>query len=84
MKRERNGSNSKSPKRPARSERLEIGQNIHDTQQDRIGVIKDFACQYSHPKAQPVYTYLIQWQDGQIQAVMESALDGDFGLELVD
>ena len=49
-----------------------------------MGVITDYACQYAHPKAQPVYNYLIRWQDGQIQAVTETALEGDFGLTLVE
>jgi hypothetical protein len=44
----------------------------------------DYACQYAHPKAQPVYNYLIRWQDGQIQAITETALAREFGLDLVD
>ena len=47
-------------------------------------MILDFACQYAHPKAQPVYSYLIRWQDGQVSAVTEAAFGGDAGLELVD
>ena len=67
-----------------RSEPLEIGQEIMDVRENRSGVITDFACQYAHPKAQPVYNYLIQWQDGQIQAITESALEGGFGLKIAD
>jgi hypothetical protein len=71
-------------KKATRSEPLEIGQEIHDVREDRKGIITDYACQYAHPKAQPVYNYLIRWQDGQIQAVTETALEGDFGLTVVE
>ena len=67
-----------------RSEPLEIGQEVIDVRDNRSGVITDFACQYAHPKAQPVYNYLIRWQDGQVQAVTESAFKGEHGLQLVD
>jgi hypothetical protein len=66
------------------SEPLQIGQEIIDVQENKSGVITDCACQYAHPKAQPVYNYLIRWQDGQIQAISESALQGDFGLKIAD
>ena len=65
-----------------RDEPLEIGQQVVDIRENRSGVIKDYACQYAHPKPAPVYNYLIQWQDGQIQAITETALNGDFGLKL--
>ena len=67
-----------------RNEPLEIGQEIIDVRDNRSGVITDFACQYAHPKAQPVYNYLIKWQDGQIQAITETALEGGFGLKIAD
>jgi hypothetical protein len=67
-----------------RSDPLEIGQEIRDLRDDKVGVITDYACQYAHPKAQPVYNYLIRWQDGQISAITETALEGDFGLVLVE
>jgi hypothetical protein len=44
----------------------------------------DCACQYAHPKAQPVYNYLIRWEDGQVQAFTETALAKQFGLELAE
>ena len=67
-----------------RNEPLEIGQEIIDVRENKSGVITEYACQYAHPKAQPVYNYLIRWQDGQIQAITETALQGDFGLKIAD
>jgi len=67
-----------------RNEPLEIGQEIIDVRENKSGVITESACQYAHPKAQPVYNYLIRWQDGQIQAITETALQGDFGLKIAD
>jgi hypothetical protein len=67
-----------------RNEPLEIGQEIIDVRENKSGVITESACQYAHPTAQPVYNYLIRWQDGQIQAITETALQGDFGLKIAD
>ena len=64
--------------------RLETGQKLRDVQENSVGVVLEFACQYAHPKAQPVYSYLIRWQDGQVQALSEQAFFGDRGLETVD
>jgi hypothetical protein len=64
--------------------RLEAGQKVRDAQDDSVGVVLDFACQYAHPKAQPVYSYLIRWPDGQIRAYTEAAFFGDERFELVD
>lgn len=61
--------------------RLGVGDEIHDSQDSRAGVVLDTACQYSHPKAQPVYSYLVRWDDGQVQAISEAALSPEFGLE---
>jgi hypothetical protein len=58
-------------------ERLDVGRKIHDTRENRIGVVLDTARQYSHPKAQPVYNYLVRWEDGQVQAISEHALRDD-------
>jgi hypothetical protein len=44
----------------------------------------DYACQYAHPKADPVYSYLIKWDDGQVQALSEAAVGGPFGIEPLD
>jgi hypothetical protein len=63
---------------------LPAGQKVRNRYNDMVGVILDSACQYAHPKAQPVYSYLIRWQDGQVQALSEGAFYGDFGIELVD
>ena len=64
--------------------RLAAGQKVRDLHDRSVGVILDYACQYAHPKAQPVYSYLIRWQDGQVRAVTEAAFTGDATLELVD
>ena len=63
---------------------LETGQKVRDSQNSSTGVVLDCACQYAHPKADPVYSYLIRWQDGQVQAVTESAFEGSLGLRVVD
>ena len=65
-------------------ERLEAGQKVRDAHNDSTGVVLEYACQYAHPKADPVYSYLIRWQDGQVQAVTETAFDGSLGLQVVD
>lgn len=66
------------------SQRLEAGQKIRDVQNNSVGTILDFACQYAHPKADPVYSYLIRWEDGQVQALTETAFGGRDGLEILD
>ena len=63
--------------------RLDVGRRIRDTRNEQEGVVLDYACQYPHPKADPVYSYLIKWEDGQIQAISETALRGG-PLELID
>ena len=65
-------------------DRLEAGQKILDSQNNSTGVVLEYACQYAHPKADPVYSYLIRWQDGQVQAVTETAFDGSLGLQIID
>ena len=69
---------------PRRAERLEVGQRILDPEDSRFGRVLDCACQYSHPKAPPIYSYLVRWEDGQINAISESALVGDNSLRPVD
>ena len=71
------------PRRPRAIEPLEAGRRIRDTRAERDGVVLDLACQYAHPKADPVYNYLVRWDDGQITAISEMALEGH-GLELLD
>lgn len=63
---------------------LEVGQKVRDGRGDGIGVVLEFACQYAHPKAPPVYSYLVRWADGQVAAYTEAAFGGEDGLELVD
>ena len=65
-------------------EPLAVGCGIRDTKERKNGVVVDFACQYAHPKAKPVYNYLVRWEDGQVQAICESALSRVYGLETVD
>ncbi len=72
---------SKKP-RPTRArvhEPFEIGRTIKDTRNDQVGVVLDCACQYAHPKAAPVYSYLVRWDDGQVHALSESAFSGGHG-----
>ena len=66
------------------TDRFEAGQKVRDGHDDMLGVVLDYACQYAHPKAPPIYSYLIRWQDGQVSAVSETAFGGDSGLEAVD
>jgi hypothetical protein len=63
---------------------LRIGQKVRDVRERKVGVVTECASQYAHPKAQPVYNYLIRWEDGQVQAITETALAKQFGLELAD
>ena len=63
---------------------LQAGQKLRNRQSDMLGEILESACQYAHPKADPVYSYLIRWQDGQIQALSEGAFQGDYGVEIID
>jgi hypothetical protein len=63
---------------------IEVGRKIRDNGSNRTGLILDYACQYAHPKAEPVYNYLVRWDDGQIQAFSSAALEGRYGLELLD
>lgn len=66
------------------SEPLPSGQKIRDRVDRRFGVVMDHACQYAHPKAAPVYSYLVRWQDGQVQALSEAAFNMRDGVEPVD
>ena len=65
-------------------EPLEAGQKIRDIQTDTVGEIVEYACQYAHPKADPVYSYLVRWEDGQVNALSESAFNGSHGYEIID
>ncbi|HXV76258.1 MAG TPA: hypothetical protein VD788_08060 [Candidatus Polarisedimenticolaceae bacterium] len=57
---------------------------MRDRRTDRTGTIVEIARQYSHPKADPVFNYLIRWEDGQIQAVSEQAFSRGYDLEPAD
>ena len=57
---------------------------MRDRGTSRTGEILDFACHYAHPKADPSYNYLIRWEDGQVEAFLSIALEGRYGLELLD
>jgi hypothetical protein len=65
-------------------EPFQIGREVRDRAANRTGTILDLARQYSHPKAEPVFSYLIRWDDGQVQAFSEQAFSSSHGLELVD
>lgn len=69
---------------PPRHEPLSVGQRVRDRQLEREGTIVDIACQYAHPKADPVYNYLVRWDDGQVQAFGASAFEFGHGLEVMD
>jgi len=60
---------------------LAVGQRILDQRLQRQGTVIDVARQYAHPKADPVFHYLVRWDDGQVQALGEAVFDGDYGLE---
>lgn len=51
---------------------------------DQEGVVLDFACQYAHPKADPVYSYLVRLDDGQVVAISQAALSREGGYEVID
>lgn len=63
---------------------LETGTQLRDGRGDRIGTVLEVACQYAHPKAEPVYNYLVRWDDGQVEAFTEAVLDGSHELEIVE
>jgi hypothetical protein len=72
------------PRARRRIEQLEVGQKIRDTRHQQEGVVVDSACQYAHPKADPVYSYLVRWEDGQVLAISEAALSREHGIEVLD
>ena len=84
LKRVKRGPGSRQKRRQFVSTKLEVGQTIRDTRNEQEGTIVDCACQYAHPKADPVYSYLVKWEDGQVLAISEAALSGDTGFEPVD
>ena len=65
-------------------EPLSTGVRIRDVQFDREGEIVDVARQYTHPQAAPIFNYLVRWQHGQVQALGESALQANHGIEILD
>jgi len=71
-------------KRFGHLEPLADGQKFLDPSDRRTGIVTQHACQYSHPKADPVYSYLVRWEDGQVSAVSETAFTENHGLQLVD
>lgn len=83
MKRWRNDPADASHK-PMRLEPLESGRVIRDLRHGLTGVVVDHACQYAHPTADPVYSYLVRWEDGQVRALSEAALASGQGYEVVD
>ena len=63
---------------------FDAGAQIYDQRTRRAGTITDHACQYAHPKADPVFSYLVRWEDGQVQALSEFAFRNGHGLEVLD
>ena len=69
---------------PRSEEPLAVGQRVRDLRLHRQGSVIDVARQYAHPKAAPVFHYLVRWDDGQIQAFGEEAFVADHGIDLID
>ena len=65
-------------------EKLTVGQKLFDTHGQQHGVVLDIARQYAHPKAAPVFSYLVKWDDGQVLAITDAALDSQRRYEIVD
>ena len=84
MRRVNRGPGSRAKRHDFVADKLEIGQTIRDVRNQQDGTIVDSACQFAHPKADPVYSYLVKWEDGQVLAISEAALGGDAGFEPVD
>lgn len=55
-------------------EPLVVGQQLRHRDSGRAGEILDVASQFTHPKAQPVYSYLVKWDDGHVEAISEGAI----------
>jgi hypothetical protein len=70
------GSGSRTP-RP-----IPDGTELFETSTGRRGEVLEHACQYAYPQADPVYHYLIRWDDGQVQALGEAAIGSGRGVEL--
>lgn len=66
------------------TEKLKVGQGLFDTHGQQNGVVLDIARQYAHPKAAPVFSYLVKWDDGQVLAITDAALDTQRRYEIID
>ncbi|MCP3982392.1 MAG: hypothetical protein GY716_24075 [bacterium] len=82
MKRPRNDFPPRSRRRTRTADPLDAGMKIKDSFESRTGVVLDHACQYAHPKADPVYSYLVRWDDGQVSAISEGAFS--HGVKVVE
>jgi hypothetical protein len=79
------GTPSRGARRPGPAhEPLEPGQRVRNYRTDQEGIIVDFACQYAHPKADPVYSYMVRLEDGQVLAITQAAMGRDGGYEAID
>ncbi|MDH3628853.1 MAG: hypothetical protein OEV00_09870 [Acidobacteriota bacterium] len=63
---------------------LVVGQRLRHRGSDRVGEIQDVASQFTHPKAKPVYSYLVRWDDGNVEAISEGAFTVTRDVELVE
>ena len=84
MKRSTGGSHGRDERRRVPVEVFDAGQKVRDGYDRRSGVVLDCAQQYSHPKADPVHSYLVRWDDGQVEAISEAAFHSPRGVEPVD
>ena len=55
-------------------EPLVVGQQLRHRDSGRAGEILDVASQFTHPNAEPVYSYLVRWDDGHVEAIAEGAI----------
>ena len=78
------GRGARRPPRDREEERLSTGQRLRHLRHGAVGEIVDSACQYAHPNAEPVFNYLVRWDDGQVSALTEHAFDARGEIELID
>jgi hypothetical protein len=84
LKKQDEGREAKTRQAARAVEKLTVGQQLFDTHGQQNGVVLDIARQYAHPKAAPIFSYLVKWDDGQVLAITDAALDSQRRYEIVD